>query len=33
MDQNEVTTHFSVGNTFRQATMQAQNFCICCAMT
>jgi len=26
MDQNEVTKHFSVGNTFRQATMHARNF-------
>jgi len=33
MDQNEVTKHFSVGNTFRQATMHARIFCICCAMT
>jgi len=33
MDQNEVTEHFSVGNTFRQATMHARTFCICCAMT
>jgi len=31
MDQNEVTEHFSVGNTFRQATMHARIFCICCA--
>jgi len=30
MDRNEVTKHFSVGNTFRQATMQARIFCICC---
>jgi len=27
-----VTKHFSVGNTFRQATMHARTFCICCAM-
>jgi len=33
MDQNEVTKHFSVGNTFRQATMHARIFYICCAMT
>jgi len=33
MDQNKVTKHFSVGNTFRQAIMHAQIFCICCAMT
>jgi len=33
MDQNEVTKYFSVGNTFRQATMHARTFCICCAMT
>jgi len=26
MDQNEVTKHFLVGNTFRQAMMQAQIF-------
>jgi len=26
MDQIEVTKHFSVGNTFRQATMHARNF-------
>jgi len=33
VDQNKVTKHFSVGNTFRRATMQAQIFCICCAIT
>jgi len=32
MDQNEVTKHFLVGNVFRQATMHARIFCICCAM-
>jgi len=26
MDQNEVAKHFSVGNTFRQVTMQARIF-------
>jgi len=26
MDQNEVNKHFSVGNTFRQATMHARFF-------
>jgi len=31
--QNETTKLFSVGNTFRQATMQARMFCIYCAMT
>jgi len=30
---NETTKLFSVGNTFRQATMHARIFCICCAMT
>jgi len=29
IDQNKVTKHFSVSNTFRQATMHAQIFCIC----
>jgi len=33
MDQNEVTKHLSVGNTFLQATMHARIFCICCATT
>jgi len=33
MEQTEVIKHFSVGNTFRQTTMHAQIFCICCAMT
>jgi len=33
MDQNEVTKHFKVGNTFLQATMHARTFCICYAMT
>jgi len=33
MDQNEVTKHLSVGNTFCQATMHARIFCICCAKT
>jgi len=33
MDQNEVTKHFLVGNTFRQATMHARIFCICYAIT
>jgi len=33
MNQNKVTKHFSVGNTFRQTTMHARIFCICCAMT
>jgi len=33
MDQNEVTKHFSVGNTFRQTTMHARIFCISCAIT
>jgi len=28
MDQNDVTKHFLVGNTFRQATMHARIFCI-----
>jgi len=28
-EKNEVTKHFSVGNTFRQATMHARIFCIC----
>jgi len=31
--QNETTKLFSVGNTFRQATMQARIVCICCVMT
>jgi len=30
--QNETTKLFSVGNTFRQATMQARISCVCCAM-
>jgi len=33
MDQNEVTKHFSVGNSFLQATMHARIFWIYCAMT
>jgi len=33
MDQNEVTKHFSVGNTFRQGNNARSSFCICCAMT
>jgi len=33
MDQNEITKHFSVGNIFRQVTMHARTFCICCAIT
>jgi len=32
MDQNEVSKHFSVGNTFCQATIHARIFCLCCAM-
>jgi len=31
--QNEVTKHFSVGNTFRQVTMHARIFCIYYTMT
>jgi len=30
MDQNEVTRQFLIGNTFRQTTMHARIFCICC---
>jgi len=33
MDQNEVIKHFSVGHFFAKATMHAQIFCICCAIT
>jgi len=33
IEHNEVTKHFSVGNTFRQETMHAWVFCICYAMT